>query len=133
MKFAQSQLALPLAALFIGFFIAPLGVLLALSLQSDQEAGLLTLGQYLKFFSDPFSYSVVWDTLLLGLKATLVCLVFGFPVAWLCARVNARWIDRAGRHPQFFFSVSVESGDVYQLRLSSADLVWWLDFVTLEG
>jgi hypothetical protein len=48
-------------------------------------------------------------------------------------RVNARWIDRAGRHPQFFFSVSVESGDVYQLRLSSADLVWWLDFVTLEG
>jgi len=48
-------------------------------------------------------------------------------------RVNTRWIDRAGRHPQFFFSVSVESGDVYQLRLSSADLVWWLEFVTLEG
>jgi len=48
-------------------------------------------------------------------------------------RVNARWVDRAGRHPQFLFSVSVESGDVYQLRLSSADLVWWLDFVTLEG
>ena len=48
-------------------------------------------------------------------------------------RVHARWTDRAGRHPQFFFSVSVESGDVYQLRLSSADLVWWLEFVTLEG
>ena len=48
-------------------------------------------------------------------------------------RVNARWIDRAGRHPQFFFSVSVESGDVYQLRLSGADLVWWLESVTLEG
>ncbi len=48
-------------------------------------------------------------------------------------RVNARWIDRAGRHPQFFFSVSVDSGDVYQLRLGGADLVWWLDFVTLEG
>ena len=91
MKFAQSQLALPLAALFVGFFVAPLGVLLALSLQSDQQTGLLTLGQYLKFFSDPFSYAVLWDTLLLGLKATLVCLLFGFPVAWLCARVNARW------------------------------------------
>jgi len=48
-------------------------------------------------------------------------------------RVNARWIDRAGRHPQFCFSISVESGDVYQLRLSGADLVWWLDSVTLEG
>lgn len=48
-------------------------------------------------------------------------------------RVNARWIDRAGRHPQFCFSVSVASGDVYQLRLAAADLVWWLDSVTLEG
>src|SRR5207248_4274260 len=42
-------------------------------------------------FGDPFGFSVLWDTLLLGLKAVLVCLVFGFPVAWLCARVNARW------------------------------------------
>ena len=48
-------------------------------------------------------------------------------------QVNTRWIDRSGRHPQFFFSVSVESGDVYQLRLSGADLVWWLESVTLEG
>lgn len=48
-------------------------------------------------------------------------------------RVNARWIDRAGRHAQFCFSVSVASGDVYQLRLSGGDLVWWLDSVTLEG
>jgi hypothetical protein len=48
-------------------------------------------------------------------------------------RVNARWIDRAGRHPRFYFAVTVESGDVCQLQLSSADLVWWLDFVTVEG
>ena len=48
-------------------------------------------------------------------------------------RVNARWVDRAGRHPRFFFSVTVESGDVYQLQLHGADLVWWLDSVTLEG
>jgi hypothetical protein len=48
-------------------------------------------------------------------------------------RVNARWIDRAGRHPRFYFSVAVESGDVYQLNLHGGDLVWWLDSVTLEG
>src|SRR5262249_12501832 len=33
------------------------------------------------------------------------------------ARVNARWVDRAGRHPRFYFSVTDESGDVYQLQL----------------
>ena len=48
-------------------------------------------------------------------------------------RVNARWTDRAGRHPRFYFSVVVESGDVYQLNLYGGDLLWWLDSVTLEG
>ena len=48
-------------------------------------------------------------------------------------QVNARWVDRAGRHPRFYFSITAESGDVYQLQLSSADLVWWLDSVTLDG
>ena len=48
------------------------------------------------------------------------------------ARVNARWVDRVGRHPRFHFSVTVESGDVFELQLSGADLVWWLDSVTLE-
>ena len=48
-------------------------------------------------------------------------------------RINARWVDRAGRHPRFYFSVTAESGDVYQLHLHAADLVWWLDSVTLEG
>jgi hypothetical protein len=49
------------------------------------------------------------------------------------ARVNARWIDRAGRHPSFHFSVAVESGDVYQLQLQGADLVWRVESVALEG
>jgi hypothetical protein len=48
-------------------------------------------------------------------------------------RVNARWIDRVPRHPHFFFSVTDENGDVYQLQLQGGDLVWWLDSVALEG
>ena len=48
-------------------------------------------------------------------------------------RVNARWVDRSGRHPRFYFSVTVESGDVYQLQVQGADLVWRVDTVALEG
>jgi hypothetical protein len=48
-------------------------------------------------------------------------------------RVNARWVDRAGRHPQFCFSVTVDTGDAYQLRLQGADMVWRLDSVALAG
>jgi hypothetical protein len=47
--------------------------------------------------------------------------------------VNARWVDRVPRHPCFYFSVTAESGDVYQLQLQASDLVWWLDWVALEG
>jgi hypothetical protein len=49
------------------------------------------------------------------------------------ARFNARWLDRAGRHPSHYFSVTDAHGDVYQLQLQTADMVWRLDSVTLEG
>jgi putative spermidine/putrescine transport system permease protein len=88
---SESRLALPLAALFVAFFIAPLLVLLALSLHGDVAMKAWTLSNYAKFFTDSFSTSILFDTLLLGVKATLVCLVFGFPIAWLCARASARW------------------------------------------
>lgn len=47
--------------------------------------------------------------------------------------VNTRWVDRAGRHPRFYFSVTDENGDIYQLQLQTNDLVWWLDTVTMEA
>ena len=91
MGVSAPRLALPLAALFTAFFIAPLFVLLVLSLHGDIAMTAWTLHNYIAFFSDRFSYSILIDTLLLGAKATLVCFIFGFPIAWLCARANARW------------------------------------------
>jgi putative spermidine/putrescine transport system permease protein len=91
MNVSESRLALPLVALFVAFFIAPLVVLLVLSLHGDVAMKAWTVANYVKFFTDSFSLSVLFGTLLLGVKATLVCLVFGFPIAWLCARASARW------------------------------------------
>src|ERR1700722_15546752 len=91
MTASGSRLILPLAALFVACFVAPLLVLLALSLHGDVAMKTWTIGNYAKFFTDPFNYSILIDTLLLGVKATLVCLIFGYPIAWLCARASARW------------------------------------------
>jgi len=88
---SESKLALPLAVLFIAFFIAPLGVLFTLSLHGDIAMTSWTPVNYVTFFTDRFSYSILIDTLLLGAKATVVCFIFGFPVAWLAARSSARW------------------------------------------
>src|SRR5712671_3151661 len=91
MTASGSRLALPLAALFVAFFVAPLLVLLALSLHADVTMKTWTIGNYARFFTDRFNYSILIDTLLLGVKATIVCLIFGYPIAWLCARASTRW------------------------------------------
>ena len=91
MTSSPTHLLLPLEALFVAFFAAPLIVLLALSLHADTATATWTAANYAKFFTDRFNYSILWDTLFLGVKATLVCLVFGYPIAWICARVSARW------------------------------------------
>jgi putative spermidine/putrescine transport system permease protein len=90
-RFSESQLALPLAAVFVAFFVAPLAVLVVLSLYAEPELKTFTLTHYLRFFTDPFNHSILFDTLLLGVKTTLVCLLFGYPIAWIAARANARW------------------------------------------
>ena len=86
----ESPLVLPLAALFVAFFIAPLVILLALSFSTDANIAAFTSAHYVKFFTDAFNYSILFETLLLGVKATLVCLLFGYPIAWICARAGAR-------------------------------------------
>ena len=88
MEWRRFSLALPLAALFVVFFIAPLFVLLGVSLSTDMDTHTFTFAHYVKFFTDRFNYSILTDTLLLGLKATAVCFVFGYPVAWIAARAR---------------------------------------------
>jgi putative spermidine/putrescine transport system permease protein len=89
-RIAESRLVLPLTALFVAFFVAPLVVLIALSLHGEAAMRTWTFANYLKFFGDPFNYSILWETLLLGVKATLVCLAFGYPIAWICTRSSPR-------------------------------------------
>jgi len=47
--------------------------------------------------------------------------------------VNARWEDREGQQKIHYFSVSVGSGDVYQLRFQAGDLLWFADSVMMEA
>ena len=85
-------LALPLAAFFAMFFVAPLGLLVAISFETERQmTGTLGLGQYAAFLTDGLNLAVLRDTLLVGAKATLLCLLFGYPLAWLSTRVAARW------------------------------------------
>jgi putative spermidine/putrescine transport system permease protein len=84
------RLALPLALFFLAFFLAPLVLLVSVSFYDDPRMTTVGIGQYEAFFGDMLNLEVLWETLLLGVKATLLCLVAGYPVAWLCARSSGR-------------------------------------------
>lgn len=83
------RLALPLAACFVLFFLAPLAVLAIVSVAGMEMHG-ISFAEYTRFLGDAYNLSILWNTLFLGVKATLVCLIFAYPLAWLCTRVPPR-------------------------------------------
>ncbi|MBV8751420.1 MAG: ABC transporter permease [Hyphomicrobiales bacterium] len=84
------RLLLPLGAFFVLFFAAPLVVLLLVSFSDGLALNAFSLAHYAKFLGDSFSLSILIDTLLLGVKATAVCLLFGLPLAWVCVHASPR-------------------------------------------
>jgi len=88
---SEAPLALPLTAFFVACFVAPLCVLVGVSLFAEPEMKTLSAQQYARFLTDAFNLSILWGTLWLGVKATLLCLCFAYPLAWTAARAPARW------------------------------------------
>jgi putative spermidine/putrescine transport system permease protein len=80
------KLALPLAGFFLVFFITPLFLLVFVSLHADPEMKRFGFDQFRRFLSDPFSLNVLGRTLLVGAETTALCLLLGFPLAWLYIR-----------------------------------------------
>ncbi|WP_341894385.1 ABC transporter permease [Ferrovibrio terrae] len=84
-------MALPLMLFYLLFFIAPLFLLFAVSLHADKDMAAWGLTQYAKALSDGFGLGVLFDTLRLGVETTLLCLLLGFPLAWLHRSAGPRW------------------------------------------
>ncbi len=80
------KLAAPLALFYAAFFLAPLLMLLYVSLHADLEMTRFGFTQYAKFLFDPFSLAVLGHTMWIGVEVTSLCLVLGLPLAWLYVR-----------------------------------------------
>jgi putative spermidine/putrescine transport system permease protein len=84
-------LAPGVVVLFVAFFV-PIGYLCSYSFLVEQIDGTTKLGfdQYLRFFTDSYFWSVSERTLRLSLIITVLCLILGFPLAYLMSRVSPR-------------------------------------------
>lgn len=89
---AQALLLLPLLALFIGFFIVPLFVMLVISLLSGNPVSddnvHFTLANYQKLFSDELYIDVLIDTMKIGVVTTAFTVLIGYPLAYQLARAR---------------------------------------------
>lgn len=77
----EGQLALPLALAFLSLFLAPLLLLCGVSFFEDDRITRPGLATWAKFLGDPFTWKVIADTLLLGVKAVITTMVLGYPLA----------------------------------------------------
>lgn len=84
-----SQLALPYIVWAALMLVLPMG-LIALYSFMDQGNSIVTfsftLEHYIKFFTDPDFLLILWRSLVIAVKTTIVCLFLGYPVAYFIAR-----------------------------------------------
>ena len=84
------------AAVFVAIgLLVPIGILFRYSLNAFVPGKLmvdaLTIASYVKFFTDPFYLTVLWRTVRVAVICTIVCLAFGFPLAYVIARSQSRF------------------------------------------
>ena len=85
------------ATIFVAISLfAPLAYLFRYSLNEFIPAKKMmveavTLANYVKFFTDPYYTSILLTTVKIAVLVTLVCLILGFPLAYVIARTQSRW------------------------------------------
>jgi putative spermidine/putrescine transport system permease protein len=85
------------ATIFIAISLfAPLAILFRYSLndfvpETKTMVEALTAANYAKFFTDSYYMAALGTTVKVALLVTAVCLVMGFPLAYVVARTQSRW------------------------------------------
>lgn len=88
-----SQLAIPYIVWAAIMLVLPM---LLIALYSFTEPGntivsfSFTLDHYVKFFTDPDFLIILWRSILIALKTTVICLLLGYPVAYFIARCEEK-------------------------------------------
>lgn len=88
---ASSLGVYPAILFLLVFFVAPFVVLLYYSLLTIEQGNILagpSLDEYVRLLSDPFTYYLFGRTIALSMLVTVLCVIFGFPVAYIYSKVR---------------------------------------------
>lgn len=88
-----SQLAIPYIVWAALMLVLPMALIALYSVTRHGNSIVsfaFTLEHYVKFFTDPDFLLVLWRSILIAVKTTLICLLLGYPLAYFIARSNER-------------------------------------------
>ena len=88
-----SQLALPYIIWAAMMLILPMALIALYSFTEHGNSIIsfsFTLEHYVKFFTDPDFLLILWRSMLIAVKTTIICLLLGYPVAYFIARSSER-------------------------------------------
>lgn len=88
-----SQLAIPYIVWAVIMLVLPMALIALYSITQQGNSIIsftITLEHYVKFFTDPDFLIILWRSLLIAVKTTLICLLIGYPVAYYISRCGEK-------------------------------------------
>jgi spermidine/putrescine transport system permease protein len=76
------------------FVLVPLAIFLVYSFFSVDQGTIVyapTLGNYIRFFTDPIFLPVFWNTIILCLSVAVICILLAYPTAYFLTTLKGRW------------------------------------------
>lgn len=84
-----SKLAVPYVVWATLMLILPMALIAMYSFMEHGNSIIsfsLTLEHYVKFFTDPDFLLILWRSMVIAIKTTIICLLIGYPIAYVIAR-----------------------------------------------
>lgn len=88
-----SQLAIPYIIWAAMMLVLPMALIAMYSFMEQGNSIIsfsLTLDHYIKFFTDPDFLLILWRSLLIAIKTTIICLLLGYPLAYFIANSSEK-------------------------------------------
>jgi len=81
-------------AMPVVFVLVPLVIFLGYSFFSVDQGTIVhtpTLGNYVRFVTDPVFFKVFWNTIVLCLSVAAICILLAYPAAYFLTTLQGRW------------------------------------------
>ena len=88
-----SQLAIPYIVWAVLMLVLPMALFFLYSITEPGNSIIsfsITLDQYIKFFTDKDFLLILWRSLAIAVKTTIICLLLGYPIAYYIARTKEK-------------------------------------------